>query len=122
MAFYKWIHTYVCREVRECLRLDPEHKDCFPHYKIVKKIDKLISDAQEDINSKDYQDCIDNANKVRVMCVSVSDFCKLVEVASGRTSYLCKLVLMIKSSYTEYIWYLCVDCAHCFPAEFAGDS
>jgi DnaJ family protein C protein 3 len=62
--------THVYREVRECLRLDPEHKDCFPHYKIVKKVDKLINDAQENINNKDYQDCIDSANKVREMCIS----------------------------------------------------
>jgi hypothetical protein len=60
---------HVCREVRECLRLDPEHKDCFPHYKIVKKVDKLLSDAQEDINNKSYHGCIASANKVRAMCV-----------------------------------------------------
>ncbi|XP_023705057.1 dnaJ homolog subfamily C member 3 isoform X2 [Cryptotermes secundus] len=59
------------KEVRECLRLDPEHKDCFPHYKIVKKVDKLINDAQEDINHKDYQDCIDSANKVLKLETSV---------------------------------------------------
>lgn len=58
---------HISREVRECLRLDPEHKDCFPHYKIVKKVDKLISDAQEDVNNKNYEDCIDSANKVRVI-------------------------------------------------------
>jgi DnaJ family protein C protein 3 len=58
---------HISREVRECLRLDPEHKDCFPHYKIVKKVDKLIIDAQEDINNRKYQDCIDSANKVRVI-------------------------------------------------------
>lgn len=59
------------KEVRECLRLDPEHKDCFPHYKIVKKVDKLISDAQEDINNKDYEDCINSANKVLKLETSV---------------------------------------------------
>jgi hypothetical protein len=72
MTSYEVFYAYVCREVRECLRLDPEHEDCFPHYKIVKKVDKLISDAQEDINNKDYQACIDNANKVRSMCVHLS--------------------------------------------------
>ncbi|KAJ9573511.1 hypothetical protein L9F63_009075, partial [Diploptera punctata] len=52
------------KEVRECLKLDPEHKDCFPHYKIVKKVDKLLSDAQEYINKKDYEECIESAHKV----------------------------------------------------------
>jgi len=59
------------KEVRECLRLDPEHKDCFPHYKLVKKVDKLTSDAQEDVNNKDYQACIDSANKVLKLETSV---------------------------------------------------
>ncbi|XP_069676051.1 dnaJ homolog subfamily C member 3 [Periplaneta americana] len=63
--------TESLKEVRECLRLDPEHKDCFPHYKVVKKVDKLINDAQEAINSKDYQDCIESANKVLKVETSV---------------------------------------------------
>ncbi len=24
----------VYRQIRECLRLDPDHKKCFPHYKV----------------------------------------------------------------------------------------
>lgn len=52
------------KEIRECLKLDPEHKDCFPHYKKVKKVDKLLQDTQEALNTKDYSRCIDMANKV----------------------------------------------------------
>lgn len=52
------------REVRECLKLDPEHKDCFPHYKKVKKIDKFINEAQEAIDRKDFEICISSANKI----------------------------------------------------------
>ncbi|XP_046670513.1 dnaJ homolog subfamily C member 3 [Homalodisca vitripennis] len=52
------------REVRECLKLDPEHKDCFPHYKKVKKIDKLISDCHSAIEEKRYDNCIDSALKL----------------------------------------------------------
>lgn len=55
-----------CREIRECLKLDPEHKTCFPHYKKVKKIEKLMSDAEDAINSKDYKTCIDKAKKVGI--------------------------------------------------------
>ncbi len=25
---------YYCREIRNCLKLDPDHKQCFPHYKV----------------------------------------------------------------------------------------
>ncbi len=29
-------------EVRECLRLDPEHKECYPFYKKIKKVAKFV--------------------------------------------------------------------------------
>ncbi|KAK7863089.1 hypothetical protein R5R35_011010 [Gryllus longicercus] len=52
------------REVRECLKLDPEHKDCFPHYKKVKKVDKQMHDVQNAINNKDWSACVDSASKI----------------------------------------------------------
>lgn len=52
------------REVRDCLKLDPEHKDCFPHYKKVKKVDKFWNDIQDAISSQDYDTCIDSAQKI----------------------------------------------------------
>jgi len=51
-------------EIRECLRFDPEHKDCYPFYKKVKKVAKFITAAQEAQNSQDWQECIDSANKI----------------------------------------------------------
>jgi len=64
MTKWKRIVFLSSREIRECLKLDPEHKLCFPHYKKVKKIEKLMSDAEENINSKDYKTAIDKAKKV----------------------------------------------------------
>ncbi|XP_014246466.1 dnaJ homolog subfamily C member 3 [Cimex lectularius] len=52
------------KESRDCLKLDPEHKDCFPHYKKVKKIDKFFTDAQNAFEREDFETCITNANKV----------------------------------------------------------
>jgi len=45
------------REIRECLKLDPEHKLCFPLYKKMKKLDKLIQDAQKAGESEEYAEC-----------------------------------------------------------------
>jgi DnaJ family protein C protein 3 len=42
------------REIRECLRLDPDHKVCFPFYKKVKKLDKQLRTASEMIQNQDY--------------------------------------------------------------------
>ncbi|KAG6443974.1 dnaJ homolog subfamily C member 3 [Manduca sexta] len=52
------------KEIRECLKLDPEHKKCFPFYKKVKKIDKLLLDCEEKSESRDFLGCIESANKV----------------------------------------------------------
>ncbi|KAL7286259.1 hypothetical protein TKK_0019436 [Trichogramma kaykai] len=52
------------KEVRECLKLDPEHETCFPFYKKTKKVAKLIEDAENAHESGDAETCIDKANKV----------------------------------------------------------
>lgn len=52
------------KEIRECLKLDPEHKLCFPFYKKVKKIEKALSDAQEYLENKEFDDCIEAVDKV----------------------------------------------------------
>lgn len=51
-------------EIRECLKLDPEHKDCYPFYKSLKKVAKSISAAQEAQNNQDWDECVASAKKV----------------------------------------------------------
>ncbi|XP_045103074.1 dnaJ homolog subfamily C member 3-like isoform X2 [Portunus trituberculatus] len=51
-------------EIRECLKLDPDHKECFQFYKKVKKVNKFNNDAQEQLNNKEYEECIASANKI----------------------------------------------------------
>lgn len=52
------------KEIRECLKLDPEHKKCFPFYKKVKKVDKFLLDCEQASEARDYDTCIDSANKL----------------------------------------------------------
>jgi DnaJ homolog subfamily C member 3 len=52
------------KEIRECLKLDPEHKLCFPFYKKVKKIDKFVGDAEAHRENKEYQECVSSAEKI----------------------------------------------------------
>lgn len=52
------------KEIRECLKLDPEHKDCFPFYKKIKKIDKFLNDAQGYTDTKEFKECVASAEKV----------------------------------------------------------
>jgi len=51
-------------QVRECLKLDPEHKECFPHYKKVKKVAKLVQELQSNSNENNYEGCVTFGKKV----------------------------------------------------------
>ncbi len=37
----------LCSHIRECLKLDQDDKDCFSHYKQVKKLSKQLDAAEE---------------------------------------------------------------------------
>ncbi|XP_059081547.1 dnaJ homolog subfamily C member 3-like [Tigriopus californicus] len=52
------------KEIRECLRLDPEHKDCYPFYKTLKKVAKFVTAAQTAQDEQQWEDCLDAARKV----------------------------------------------------------
>ncbi|XP_056145519.1 dnaJ homolog subfamily C member 3a [Lampris incognitus] len=51
-------HEMSLNEVRECLKLDPDHKQCFSHYKQVKKLSKQIQSAEELIQEHRYEDAV----------------------------------------------------------------
>lgn len=62
---YKIGHaTESLKSIRECLKLDPEHKDCFAFYKKIKNVEKYLTHAELANEEKDYASCIENANKV----------------------------------------------------------
>lgn len=52
------------KEIRECLKLDPEHSKCFSFYKKIKKIAKLLMDAEAYETERDYISCISSAQPV----------------------------------------------------------
>merc|ERR1711953_1072876 len=51
-------------EIRECLKLDPEHKDCYPLYKKLKKVAKFLTLAKDSREQQDWEECVNNAQKV----------------------------------------------------------
>jgi len=51
-------------EIRECLKLDPDHKECFVHYKKVKKVAASLKTAHEQLNEKLYEECIEKAHAI----------------------------------------------------------
>uniref|UniRef100_A0A8C1FA80 DnaJ homolog subfamily C member 3 n=1 Tax=Cyprinus carpio carpio TaxID=630221 RepID=A0A8C1FA80_CYPCA len=57
-------HEMSLNEVRECLKLDPDHKQCFSHYKQVKKLNKQIQAAEELIQQQMYSDAVSKYESV----------------------------------------------------------
>ncbi|CAL8114182.1 unnamed protein product [Orchesella dallaii] len=51
------------REIRECLKLDPEHKHCFPLYKKLKKLDKSMQGANAAGEKEEYGECVADVKK-----------------------------------------------------------
>lgn len=74
-GYYKLSHllyqlghvTDSLKEVRECLKLDPEHKECFPHYKKVKKVEKALTDSRNYLDAEQFEDAIDTSERVLKM-------------------------------------------------------
>lgn len=56
--------TESLKAIRECLKLDPEHKDCFSFYKKIKKIEKFLVEAETELENKNYAESIESAKKV----------------------------------------------------------
>ncbi|XP_063634126.1 dnaJ homolog subfamily C member 3 [Cydia splendana] len=82
------------KEVRECLKLDPEHKKCFPLYKKIKKVDKLLLDCEEQSEARDYVKCMSSAEKV----LKIEDEVSLVVFEAKR--WLCSCATK-EEQYTE---------------------
>ncbi|XP_053733943.1 dnaJ homolog subfamily C member 3a [Synchiropus splendidus] len=51
-------HEMSLNEVRECLKLDPDHKQCYSHYKQVKKLNKQIQSAETLIQEQRFGEAV----------------------------------------------------------------
>uniref|UniRef100_A0A2K5RJB7 DnaJ homolog subfamily C member 3 n=1 Tax=Cebus imitator TaxID=2715852 RepID=A0A2K5RJB7_CEBIM len=67
-------HELSLSEVRECLKLDQDHKRCFAHYKQVKKLNKLIESAEELIRDGRYTDATSKFESVMKTEPSIAEY------------------------------------------------
>uniref|UniRef100_A0A3Q2Q3H7 DnaJ homolog subfamily C member 3 n=1 Tax=Fundulus heteroclitus TaxID=8078 RepID=A0A3Q2Q3H7_FUNHE len=72
-------HEMSLNEVRECLKLDPDHKQCFGHYKQVKKLNKQIQSAEELIREQRYEDAVSKYEAVMKTEPNVPQFSHLAK-------------------------------------------
>ncbi|KAJ8282171.1 hypothetical protein COCON_G00046900 [Conger conger] len=69
-------HEMSLTEVRECLKLDPDHKQCFSQYKQVKKLNKQILAAEDLIQQQRFGDAISKYESVMKTEPHVSHYTK----------------------------------------------
>lgn len=67
--------------IRECLKLDPDHKDCFSHYKKVKKLAAQLRSIQELIGQGSFDECVD---KGKAALRTEPDVPQIVQHVKGR--------------------------------------
>lgn len=51
-------------QIRECLKLNPDHKECFPFYKKVKKLAKMRDSLNEAKAREDWIACLDKGHQI----------------------------------------------------------
>lgn len=51
-------------QIRECLHLSPEHKECFPFYKKIKKLLKLRQELEKSVQAERWMDCLEKAKSI----------------------------------------------------------
>lgn len=103
-AFYRASQLYYMlgeeedslKEIRECLRLDPDHKTCFPFYKKVKKLNKQLSTASDAMKENRYSDAIDKlisaleshgdvkSFKLRIQSQLCHSYSKIGDITEGK--------------------------------------
>ena len=84
-------------EIRECLKLDPDHAQCYSHYKKVKKLVKQIDSVQNFISGEQWNDCV---SKAEAMMVTEPD---MVIYLHRSREYLCKCHAKVSESLTILI-------------------
>uniref|UniRef100_A0A8P4GQU6 DnaJ homolog subfamily C member 3 n=1 Tax=Dicentrarchus labrax TaxID=13489 RepID=A0A8P4GQU6_DICLA len=72
-------HEMSLNEVRECLKLDPDHKQCYSHYKQVKKLNKQIHSAEELMQEQRYEEAVSKYEAVMVTEPKVHHFSVLAK-------------------------------------------
>ncbi|CAF0987450.1 unnamed protein product [Adineta ricciae] len=50
--------------IRECLKLDPDHKECHAHYTKVKKLAKQLETIRDATSQSRWNDCLEKARQV----------------------------------------------------------
>lgn len=70
-------------QIRECLKLNPDHKECFPFYKKVKKLAKLRESLIDAKGNGNWLDCIEKGQQIL-------KYESLTEIQMSAFRHMCK--------------------------------
>lgn len=56
--------NFLFRNIRECLRLDPDHRECHKHYKKVRELAKQLETIRDATTHSRWDDCIKTVQKI----------------------------------------------------------
>lgn len=63
-------------QVRECVKLDDNHKDCYDFYKLLKKFNALMDKADEAVQQHRFADVLDGLEKIHKLGVEQTVYFK----------------------------------------------
>lgn len=67
-------------QIRECVRLDADHKDCFDFYKILKKLNSLLEKAEEHKQHNRHAELLDVVGKLQKLGLQEPFYVKQLSV------------------------------------------
>ena len=86
--------------IRECLKLDPDHKECHNHYKKVKKLANLYKNAIESSNQNDYATC---ADKIHSALKVETETPKIILLLKSKLCHCLGKVIILKQKFFFFI-------------------
>lgn len=57
-------------QIRECVKLDNDDKQCFDFYKVLKKFNKVMDKIEENLSQNRHAEALQNAEKARKVGVT----------------------------------------------------
>jgi DnaJ family protein C protein 3 len=96
--------------IRECLKLDPDHKPCFSHYKKVKKLAANVKAMNEFAAENQFKEC---AEKARAALKQETENMNMIHVIKSKlchclTKVSLRLTVPVFEDTIEWVFNLCI--------------
>lgn len=73
-------------QIRECVKLDDNHKECFDFYKMLKKFNKLMDKVDENVAQGRFAEALQNTDKVRKLGITEPVYARRLAVVDCQSN------------------------------------